>query len=473
MAFNQFPYTNFHELNTDWLIAMCKEIMKEVSDIDDKAQKAIDDARSAQYVMFPDLEGKDNWTIYRKLDNVTTGIEFDKTAPYAKIIHNNTRYGILSTANPPTAKMWTDLQIDQMLVARSTVDYDTTYRPRETELYEDGIRVILIPNDLNQYDQMHLLFKQTTAGIESVRSISFTQTGEGVGVISINGRTGVLTLSDIGACPAINDEAATSTEPWSGEHTNDIIQESIEEALDGATIADILDSISALETSLETLDSTVSAYGTRIGTLEGTVASQGDSITSQGTRLSNAESAINTINSNINSIQSTISQHTTDISDTNAALEETEEAVEEIDQRVADIEAVMPSAEHPQVITYETTYNDAILISIAGQAFGTVAAILNVPDGYTIVGLPKFIIYHGNQDNPTSIVHGVYPVCITGGYNTSGSQQGRATINITVYNTALTSEACWAKFWFQCIYTGRDNATHPDPWPDPLPEPTP
>lgn len=468
--FNEFPYTNFHELNTDWLIAMCKKIRSEVDGIEDKAEQAIEEARSAQYVMFPDLEGKENWTVYRKLDNTTTGIEFTKDAPFAKIIHNTGRYPILSTANPPDAKMFTDLQIEQMLVARSVVDYDTVYKPQETQLFEQGIRIILIPNDLGQYDQMHMLYKATTSGITTVRSLSFTQTGEGVGVVSINGRTGVLTLSDIGASPAVNDEAATAA-PWSGEHTDEVIQESISDALEGETISEIVESIEALENSLATLDSTITAYGTRIDTLESTVTSQGLDISAHNTRLSNAESSINSINSSINTLNTSVAQNATDISDINASLEETEEAVEEIDQRVADIEAVMPSVERPQVISYVTGYDDAIMTSVAGNSFGTVAAILNVPDGYTIVGLPKFILYLGNQPNPSAVAQDLYVVSITGGYNSSGTHQGQTTMNVTVYNTSINTSSCWVKFYFQCIYTGRNAATHPDPWPDPLPTP--
>ena len=43
--FNEFPYTNFHELNTDWLIAMCKKILSEVDGIEDKAEQAIEALR--------------------------------------------------------------------------------------------------------------------------------------------------------------------------------------------------------------------------------------------------------------------------------------------------------------------------------------------------------------------------------------------------------------------------------------------
>lgn len=34
-AFEQFPYTNFHELNLDWIIEKIKEFKSEIDNIDD------------------------------------------------------------------------------------------------------------------------------------------------------------------------------------------------------------------------------------------------------------------------------------------------------------------------------------------------------------------------------------------------------------------------------------------------------
>lgn len=34
-AFEQFPYTNFHELNLDWIIEKIKEFKNEIDNIDD------------------------------------------------------------------------------------------------------------------------------------------------------------------------------------------------------------------------------------------------------------------------------------------------------------------------------------------------------------------------------------------------------------------------------------------------------
>ena len=38
--FNNFPYTNFHELNQDWLIKTVKEVKDKTEDIDEAVAEA-------------------------------------------------------------------------------------------------------------------------------------------------------------------------------------------------------------------------------------------------------------------------------------------------------------------------------------------------------------------------------------------------------------------------------------------------
>jgi len=465
--FNEFPYTNFHELNTDWLIAMCKKIMSELDGIETKAQEAVNKARGAQYVVFPPLESVNNWTLYRNLDDTSTGIEFTKEAPYAKIIHNNARYPILSTANPPDKQMINDLQIDQLLVARSTVDYDTTYRPQEETLFAQGIRAILIPNDQDQYDQMHLLYKKTNAGVSYVDSISFTQTGEGVGVISIAGKTGVLTLSDIGACPAINDEAATSSAPWSGERVYQTIQDAIDEALEGSTISSITDSITALTGSLDTLEDTLDAYGSRIDDLEVDVADLKTGAATTANTLTSINASINTINSSITSLESGVSTNT-------GAIADNLTAIQDLEDRVGDIEDLMPDTTQDQLVIWSTAFQDAIPVTLNPGATGNVVIKLNrIPDGYTIVGSPMYVMWLGNTNNPITIPSMVFPLALSGGMNSGGTLDGIPTFNITVYNMNSSNTTCWGRATFTLQYTGRDKTLHPNPWPDVYTAPNP
>lgn len=465
---NEFPYTNFHELNTDWLIKMCKTIRDEIDGITEKAEQAVDEARAAQYVVFPPIEDKTDWTIYRILGDTTTGIEFTKDAPYAKIIHNNSRYPVLSSANPPDAQMINDLQIDQMIVARTTVDYDTTYKPQEETLFSHGIRAILIPNDRGQYDQMHLLYKKTTSGVSYVDSLSFTQTGEGVGVISINGRTGVLTLSDIGACPAINDEAATSSAPWSGERTYQTIESTvsaaIEEALDGTTISEIQSSIRALQNSFVTLSATVNRYGTRIATTETGIEEIKTRLTSAENRMTTAETNIGTINTTLNNVNSSINTLTGNVNTNTSAIAKNTSDIDLLDERLGDIEETLPDPSVKQFVKWSTTFNDAAPSTIATEHFGNVVVkVNNVPDGYSIIGIPFYAMYLGSTSTPTGVAN-VNVCAITGGMNDSGIYEGIPTVNFTVYNPGAGNITAWVSCTFFLVYTGRNSSTDPNPF---------
>lgn len=102
--FENFPYTNLHELNLGWVVEQIKKcyspdnppenIVISVNG-ESGAVTLYKDARIA----FPDVQST-QWNLYRNSDGVTTGIEFNKNAPATRI-NGNLRFVIYDAGNPP------------------------------------------------------------------------------------------------------------------------------------------------------------------------------------------------------------------------------------------------------------------------------------------------------------------------------------------------------------------------------------
>lgn len=104
MSFENFPYTNFHELNLDWLIKKVKEAYSPdnppeniVLSVNGESGDVI--LYKNAIVRFPDIED-DTWNIHRLADNKSSGIEFE-VGNVAKRIDGTFRYPIYDAGNPP------------------------------------------------------------------------------------------------------------------------------------------------------------------------------------------------------------------------------------------------------------------------------------------------------------------------------------------------------------------------------------
>jgi len=104
MSFENFPYTNFHELNLDWIIQKVKEAYSPdnppeniVLSVNGESGDVI--LYKNAIVRFPDVE-EDSWNIHRMADNTSSGIEFD-VGDSAKRIDGINRYPIYDAGNPP------------------------------------------------------------------------------------------------------------------------------------------------------------------------------------------------------------------------------------------------------------------------------------------------------------------------------------------------------------------------------------
>lgn len=96
--FENFPYTNLHELNLDWLIDMLNQITQnQVLSVNGQTGNVI--LYENAVVQFPNVE-EDNWEIIRSTDGTRRGILFGNDDK-AYIIHANNMAQVYTTGNQP------------------------------------------------------------------------------------------------------------------------------------------------------------------------------------------------------------------------------------------------------------------------------------------------------------------------------------------------------------------------------------
>ena len=96
--FEQFPYTNFHELNLDWLIEQLKKLSDaQVLSVNGETGDVI--LYQDPLVRLPDIT-QDTWNLFRYADGTPVGIQFKKGSPLQRV-DNLGRYDIYDANNPP------------------------------------------------------------------------------------------------------------------------------------------------------------------------------------------------------------------------------------------------------------------------------------------------------------------------------------------------------------------------------------
>ena len=97
--FEQFPFTNFHELNLDWLI-------QEIKKLGDAAVLSVN-GETGDVILYqdalvrlPDITDTDTWNFFRFVNGQAEGIQFRQRLPAERISGTN-RYALYDAGNPP------------------------------------------------------------------------------------------------------------------------------------------------------------------------------------------------------------------------------------------------------------------------------------------------------------------------------------------------------------------------------------
>lgn len=225
MSFENFPYTNFHEINLDWIIQKVKEAYSPdnppeslVLSVNGQTGDVV--LYTDAFITLPSIESP-NWNIHRLNNGVSEGIEFDANG--AKRIKGQKRFLIYDSQNPPpypvisvngkTGAVNIDVPtIPVTSVNNKTGDVVTPFRNPNGEILQ------LDTNSPGNYWGLSRIvsggsasiYLDTTGGTVKAY-ISFTPTGggntvtlpllsnadipSGAGVISVNGKTGAVTIN--------------------------------------------------------------------------------------------------------------------------------------------------------------------------------------------------------------------------------------------------------------------------------------
>ncbi len=102
--FNNFPWTNLHELNLQWIVETLKKCYSpdnppEAMVISVNGESGVVTLYPDAVIRFPDVQ-EVQWNIWRNTDGVSTGIQFEKGQP-AKRIDGQNRIVIYDANNPP------------------------------------------------------------------------------------------------------------------------------------------------------------------------------------------------------------------------------------------------------------------------------------------------------------------------------------------------------------------------------------
>ena len=281
--FENFPYTNFHDLNLDWLIQKILEAYSPDNPPPTGLVLSVNGDTGAvvlyrdQNVQLPDID-ETSWNFFRLSDGTAEGIKFTKGGP-AERIDGSQRYQIYDTGNPPPSSTPPVSSVDGMTGAVKTwanSDWPTITVPADAPANVWDLRRGLSNGDKVgiefEYDSLNQVYKcylkYTPSGGSPVRAELLTSANiPQSGVISVNTKTGIVTLTgeDIAVDSNSQDSIATAlsnlntaignkyTKPPTGIPASDLAQGVIPDISgkqDAPTTAGTAGQVLALDNSL-------------------------------------------------------------------------------------------------------------------------------------------------------------------------------------------------------------------------------
>ena len=203
--FEQFPYTNYHDLNLNWIIQKVKEAYSpdnppDMAVISVNGQTGAVILYTDAIVRLPDVEDN-TWNIHRIADGSSEGIEFKKNNPAVRINGTN-RYPIYDQGNPPpypvtsvdghtgTVNTWANVG-GQNLTLPVEADGEVWALRRSTPAGYLGIQFELSEDDS---PCGFFILKPEDETLQKIKILTESDIPSEAGVVSINGLAGVVVL---------------------------------------------------------------------------------------------------------------------------------------------------------------------------------------------------------------------------------------------------------------------------------------
>lgn len=203
--FENFPYTNYHDLNLDWII---KKVMEAYSPDNppDFAVISVNGETGAvvlykeAVVQLPQVD-EGTWNIFRKADGSDEGIQFIKGQPMQRI-HGTSRYNVYDQGNPPpypvssvdgqtgAVNTWGNTGSSAVTVPHEAEGDSWTLR-REVP---SGYLGIEFDVDDNEDPSGFFILKPEGAQLQKIKILTASDIPSEAGVVSINGEAGVVVL---------------------------------------------------------------------------------------------------------------------------------------------------------------------------------------------------------------------------------------------------------------------------------------
>lgn len=210
--FENFPYTNFHDLNLDWIINRLMTAYGPDNPPPVGLVLSVNGETGAvilykdQNVQLPALE-ETSWNFYRLTDGTAEGIKFTKGQPAERIDGSN-RYQIYDTGNPPPSVNPPVSSVDGMTGAVKTwanSDYQTLQTPtaapgsvwdlRRELANGDKVGIEFSYDATSQAYKAYLKYTPSDSNVPVTVELLTSANIPESGVVSVNGKTGIVTLT--------------------------------------------------------------------------------------------------------------------------------------------------------------------------------------------------------------------------------------------------------------------------------------
>lgn len=323
--FEQFPYTNFHELNLDWIIDQLRRTMESaVLSVNGQTGDVV--LYQSENVVFPDVASP-QWRMVRTADGHIAGVMFQNGLMY--VMYDGTADRVYTINNPPPYPV---TSVDGQTGAVQVFPNAATRLPDVQDDYTN-IRRQIETNGTQNIVGIELKQNKAYRMVDNNRyEIYDADNPPPYPVTSVNGNTGAIVI-------AIPFEDVTTSDIEFAEASNDHYWSLGRETLDGTASIQLYTNSSTAEAYIDfydgqgvtytkkllTVDDIPSASGVvSINGMNGVVTIYGDTMPIESGSPDSVKDVTDDLDTRLGTAENTITQHGTDIGTLSTGLSNTQ-----------------------------------------------------------------------------------------------------------------------------------------------------